>query len=51
MACEGSPDCCKETTDHILMGRGPQGLNEDIDGRCYNCSTETNCISVTNNCN
>lgn len=22
MACEGSPDCCEETTDHTLMGRG-----------------------------
>lgn len=53
MTREGSPDCCEETTDHSLMGRDSQGLNEHIDGRCYtpNCSTETNSISVTNNCN
>lgn len=30
MACEGSPDCCEETADRILMRRGSQGLNEDL---------------------
>lgn len=54
MTCEGPLDRCEETTDHSRMGHSSQGLNEeDVEGRCYNpkCSTETNCISVTNNCN
>lgn len=37
MACEGSPDCCDESTDHSLIGPGPDRLNEEIDGRCYIC--------------
>ena len=54
MTCEGAPDCWEETTDHSLMGHSPQELiDRDMDERCYipKCSTETNCISVTNNCN
>lgn len=54
MTCGGPLDCCEQTTDYSLMEHSSQGLNEeDIEGCCYNpkCSTETKCISVTDNCN
>lgn len=42
-----------KTADHNLIGRDPQGLHEDIHGCCYipDSSSETNCRSVTNDCN
>lgn len=53
IACEGPLDGCDHSTGFSPMEHSSQGLNEDADRCCYNstCSTETYCISVTNNCN